>query len=195
MFRDASAFNQPIGKWNTAKVTDMSDMFFRASAFNQPIGNWNTAAVTSMVAMFLSASAFNQPIGAWNTAAVTDMNNMFRGASAFNQPIGNWNTAKVTDMVSMFSDASAFNQKLCWTLPSEELMSKSFCFPGAPRAASPHPARARRLSGHTHGGCVTAHPLGYDLHWSIEEVLLFVRHRPKGPVFHSSSRGSCSVVN
>jgi surface protein len=40
MFYNASAFNQPLGNWNTAKVTDMSVMFYGASAFNQDIGNW-----------------------------------------------------------------------------------------------------------------------------------------------------------
>ena len=52
MFWRADAFNQAIGSWNTAQVTDMSDMFRAAAAFNQDIGSWNTAQVTSMGAMF-----------------------------------------------------------------------------------------------------------------------------------------------
>ena len=46
------AFNQNIGSWNTANVTNMSDMFHGASAFNQDIGSWNTANVTNMSDMF-----------------------------------------------------------------------------------------------------------------------------------------------
>ena len=37
MFNDASAFNEPIGSWNVARVADMSTMFDSASAFNQSI--------------------------------------------------------------------------------------------------------------------------------------------------------------
>lgn len=51
----------------------MGEMFWGASAFNQPIGGWNTANVTVMVGMFEFASAFDQPIGDWNTSNVTDM--------------------------------------------------------------------------------------------------------------------------
>ena len=50
MFEDSHAFNQPIGKWDTSKVTNMEKMFYYAVAFNQPIGNWNTSSVTSLFA-------------------------------------------------------------------------------------------------------------------------------------------------
>ena len=48
MFGHAENFNQPIGSWNTAAVTDMQFMFGEAYDFNQPIGSWDTSAVTNM---------------------------------------------------------------------------------------------------------------------------------------------------
>lgn len=112
MFHGAKLFNQNLASWNTASVKDMGDMFYGAAAFNQNIGGWSTGAVTNMAGIFYQAKAFNQNIGSWNTAAVTSMNSAFAFASAFNQNIGSWNTAAVKDMSFMFDSAIAFNQNI-----------------------------------------------------------------------------------
>lgn len=129
MFQFCSALNGPsnIGSWNTATVTDMTNMFNNATAFNQNIGNWNTGSVTSMVNMFAGATAFNQSIGNWNTGAVTNMNYMFGSATAFNQDIGSWNTALVANMNGMFQNATAFNQNInAWNTASVTDMGNMF---------------------------------------------------------------------
>jgi surface protein len=112
MFRNAEAFNQAIGGWNTSQVTTMEAMFSYATSFNQPIGGWDVSKVTNMNGMFSQAFLFNQDIGDWNTSSVTDMGWMFNGATSFNQAIGKWNTSKVSSMACMFQAASVFNQDL-----------------------------------------------------------------------------------
>jgi surface protein len=127
MFRNATAFNQNIGTWTTAMVTNMSGMFRGATAFNQNIGAWATSSVTNMSGMFRDAVVFNQNIGGWNTANVEDMSTMFNVAAAFNQDIGGWNTGKVANMSSMFRSASAFNQDIGgWNTAAATNMSSMF---------------------------------------------------------------------
>jgi surface protein len=60
--------------------------FNSATAFNQPISSWNTARVTCIINLFSGATVFNQPL-AWNVAAVTDMYGVFSKATAFSQSI------------------------------------------------------------------------------------------------------------
>ena len=58
MFSSASFFNQPLGKWSVAKVTNMDHMFFAATAFNQPLNKWNAPHIKSSDRMFYGAYSF-----------------------------------------------------------------------------------------------------------------------------------------
>ena len=105
----------------------MRSMFEGATAFNQNIGGWDTAAVTNMDSMFYGATAFNQNIGDWDTSAVTKMDSMFEGATAFNQDLSQWDVSEVTEMANIFSSAelSANNYDALITSWNSQLQKKS----------------------------------------------------------------------
>lgn len=130
MFGYNSAFNQPIGTWNTSAVTDMDGMF-SASVFNQNLGSWDVSQVTNFFSMF-SSSSFNNggssSINNWTikTSGPVDMQQMFE-SSSFNQPIGNWNTSSVTNMLGMFSSNIMFNQNIgSWNVSSVTTFQSTF---------------------------------------------------------------------
>ena len=95
---------------NTAKVTNMSFMFYGCSALTSlDLTSFNTANVTDMDHMFKGCSALTSlDLTKFNTAKVTYMNNMFEGCSALKSlDLTNFNTAKVTNMSFMFDGCSA----------------------------------------------------------------------------------------
>lgn len=53
MFLEAKSFNQPLDKWDTSNVIDMSFMFDSAESFNQNLESWNVSKVKNMKSMFI----------------------------------------------------------------------------------------------------------------------------------------------
>lgn len=68
---------------NLTNVTDLSGMFSGASAFNRPIGNWNTGSVTDMSSMFSGASDFNQDLSRWSFGNVHRLSTFLFNAESF----------------------------------------------------------------------------------------------------------------
>jgi surface protein len=90
----------PISKWNTSKVTDMSNLFLDQRNFNDDISSWDVSNVTNMYRTFSGAMTYNQPLNTWDVRNVTNMGCTFH-LSAFNQPLSDWKVNKVTTMTIM----------------------------------------------------------------------------------------------
>ena len=97
----SSAECNKVVNYDTSNITDMSNLF-NEFKYNIDISHWNTAKVTNMSHMFYKARNFNSPLESWNTSKVTNMSYMFYEARAFNQPLNSWNTSNVTKMNGMF---------------------------------------------------------------------------------------------
>ena len=111
MFHGCSALTSlDLTNFNTAKVEFMDHMFEGCSALKSlDLTNFNTAKVTNMSFMFYGCSALTSlDLTNFNTANVTDMSYMFMGCSALTSlDLTNFNTAKVTYMDNMFNGCSA----------------------------------------------------------------------------------------
>ena len=94
MFFQARAFNQNIGDWDTAKVTDMSSMFRDATAFNQDLSGWNVSQIASKPSLFdTGATSWVNPgwRPQWGTAGNTASTNdpVLRALVLYPNPVTN----------------------------------------------------------------------------------------------------------
>ena len=106
LFANATSFNQNIGGWNTAAVTNMDGMFRNAEVFNQYIGDWDTSSVTTMDSMFSETDVFNQDIGNWNVSSAVNLSYLFNFALAFNQDLSSWCVSNIGSEPDLFGNSS-----------------------------------------------------------------------------------------
>ena len=114
MFYNCTGFNQPIGDWDTSKVTDMRQMLYGCNLFDQDLGGWDVTGVLSFSSFFANNPVFNNGgstgINNWRPSSCTSMYGMFERSYNFNQPIGDWDTSNVTTMRRMFDNTSSTNK-------------------------------------------------------------------------------------
>lgn len=103
-----SISNLNLASFNTANVTNMSQMFMDMDSLNTiNLASFNTSRVTSMYKMFFMTSA-NPPItqldlSSFNTSNVTNMERMFVGlANLQNLNVSSFDTSNVASMEAMF---------------------------------------------------------------------------------------------
>ena len=146
MFRNAKAFNGDLGSWDTAKVTNLNNMFFGAASFNRDISGWNTSKATAMLAMFAGAEAFDGDISGWNVASVANMKEMFKGASAFNRDLCAWREAfPYTNAEDIFVGSGCAFQATPRSRRRKPFCASSCDAPGTPSTPGP-PSTVRHFA-------------------------------------------------
>ena len=98
-----------LSHFNTAKVTNMSEMFaYSISLKSINLSSFNTENVESMLAMFFDCNSLESiNLSSFDTSNVTDMMEMFfRCSSLKTLDLSNFNTSKVTRMTHMFQFCS-----------------------------------------------------------------------------------------
>jgi hypothetical protein len=92
--------------WNTANVTNFSEMFSGANTFNGDLSSFDTSSGEDFSQMFKNATIYNQDITGWDVSSSQDMSEMFSGASALRQNIRLWTPEPTTSFTNMFQDST-----------------------------------------------------------------------------------------
>ena len=95
-----------VSHFNTANVTDMSNMFNDCGVASLDVSNFNTANVTNMAAMFMNCGSLTSlDLSNFDTGNVENMQSMFNGCYGLTSlNLDRFKTTKVTNMECMFLD-------------------------------------------------------------------------------------------
>ena len=100
-----------LAGWNTANVTDMSDMFQSTGVTSLDFSNWgwNTSNVTNMSYMFDDCPSLTSlDVSSFNTSKVTTMQSMFMNCPSLKSlNVSGFDTSNVTTMQGIFIGCSS----------------------------------------------------------------------------------------
>lgn len=104
-FHDQYLTGLDLSGWDTASVTDMSEMFsFCTSLKELDVSGFDTGSVTDMHSMFSRCETLKSlDLRSFDTSSVTDLNSMFFQSWQLEQlDVSSFDTARVTDMSFLF---------------------------------------------------------------------------------------------
>ena len=78
LFRSTSA-NPDVSNWETLKLTNITNIFYKASSANPDVSKWNTSGVTDMYGVFRYSAIRKADISKWNIRRDVSSSNMFCG--------------------------------------------------------------------------------------------------------------------
>lgn len=104
------SFNSDLGKWNTAKVVDLTSMFSSATTFTGiGLSKWITTSFATLDRTF-SSTAINADFGKWDTAEVTSLKYTFASCPQLvGVGLSKWNVAKIAN----FANSYVYMRSLC----------------------------------------------------------------------------------
>jgi len=93
MFTNQVLFNQPIGPWDTSKITDIRFMLYNCDAFDQDLSNWVVTGITIATSFMqgangLSTTNYDRTLSGWSSQAVQSGVNIHFGGSQYSTATG-----------------------------------------------------------------------------------------------------------
>lgn len=121
--------------WNTASVTDMSNLFNTSSLLTEIKGlqGLDLSSVTTISSMFYYCSKITSiDVAGWNTGSISNMGSLFEYCSVLTEINGieNFDTKNLTDMSRLFANCSKLTSVDLskWDLSKVTSMASSFAY-------------------------------------------------------------------